>query len=373
MDIAKTYREFAWKLACAQLDNRQNDCTAPFGLWTLLTAIYAGAEGMAEAELSQLLFSGVNGTVSDLLHDTEALSKAVSAQDAIRQNSTEIQTVEIDQLLPEYLTMLRSAFGNTLKICDGGTSKALLLTSEMRFYEEWQQKFKETHRPFFMPTYAKNPTYIHYTPQEIPFLYQTNQVGYRQQAEAISVTLPFKSKKKQQNPMPHASSLFSMISALSEMGSASAFKMVLTMPLHKTVWEYMRGQERLPHELYPYTGNTLCDLYIPAFEIENKQKDLIPVLRSLGLDNVFEEHGSELTKITQDPLYISSVQQDAQIEVNATGASARALTSIMINATVGIADDPVPETVCFDHPFLFSLWLTEPVQIPLFIGVFHGK
>lgn len=367
MDAAtKNYRDFAWKLACAQLDDRQNDCVAPIGLWTLLGAIYAGAEGQAKQELSGLLLPSSKMSDTDLLYNIGALNQTLNKQDAIQQNDTEIKVPTFDYLLPDYQETIQRAYDSTLQIKDGGAA-SMSLTNTIQFQGEWTQKFAETTCPFFNSVCHQGLKSIDALARDIPFLYRSSYTSYQRTSNAVSVTLPFKSEMDSQEAAIKKASVFSLL----EPEKPPVFQMVLTMPIEKTVKEYMRGQKNIPHEICPSVGNSLIDLYIPSFKIENRQKDLIPALRSLGLDNVFDRDHAELSRIAKEAIYICKANQDAQVEVSAAGAAAHALTSFHL-MTTGISDDPPPLVIRFDHPFIFSLWLNTPVQLPLFIGTFQG-
>lgn len=70
-------------------------------------------------------------------------------------------------------------------------------------------------------------------------------------------------------------------------------------------------------------------------------------------------------------LYIESVEQEIVVDVNAQGAEARAKTEILMSACSLCKPIQPPKAIlCFNHPFVFTIWLKTPSgdTLPLFIG-----
>lgn len=356
VSIIESYKEFAWKFVKAQLNRQTNDCTSPIGLYTLLSVVYYGARGQTQQELAKLLFPASEPSVEDPLRNVGEWNRSLQSQKAISCNETMIQTA--NELLPEFHTILHQAFGDALQL--GRSNAALEMINEIYFLDEWKKRFTET-KFRFSP--APCPRYLlysglfsftsRYTPDAtlIPFLKQENTVGCLHTEEAISVTLPFRS----------------------QLGGCPVFHMVLAMPYKKTLEQYLEGQIGLPKAMHPVHRSLLaCQLYLPKFEVHGKNKDLSPALRSLGAKKTFDEYHAEICDLTSDSLYIKIISQDTLLKVTETGAEAHAVTWILLNPTVGIPPAPPIPQFFFDHPFVFSLWLSSPIEIPLFFGAFQG-
>lgn len=66
-----------------------------------------------------------------------------------------------------------------------------------------------------------------------------------------------------------------------------------------------------------------------------------------------------LQKITEEPLFVSSVQHKATLELKEDGVEASAATSVMLSRSVS--------AFSLDRPFVFIIFEDE-TGIPLFIG-----
>lgn len=235
------------------------------------------------------------------------------------------------------------------------------MTHIIHFLDEWECKFSETSYPFsssvcpsrsVATSILKASSHDREAPK-IPFLEQTNKIAFRYTNDAVSVMLPFRSR----------------------LDGHPVFHLMLTMPFETSLEAYMADQTCLPNALQPIHGPLqTCEFYLPSFDIRNCHTDLIPALRSLGVKRAFDPYNAEFFKIHPEALYIQSVGQETLLKINAAGAEAVAITWTSFSPTVGVGQGSLPiPRIFFDHPFLFSLWLTAPVEIPLFIGAFHGE
>ncbi|XP_018774924.1 alpha-2-antiplasmin isoform X1 [Serinus canaria] len=116
-------------------------------------------------------------------------------------------------------------------------------------------------------------------------------------------------------------------------------------------------------ENFPY--KQLCRLFprevpttvkIPKIKLDY-QLELNQVLSQMGLQELFTS--PNLQKITEEPLFVSSVQHQATLELKEDGVEASAATSVMLSRSVS--------AFSLDRPFIFIIFEDE-TGIPLFIG-----
>ncbi|NWW93190.1 A2AP protein, partial [Rhynochetos jubatus] len=116
-------------------------------------------------------------------------------------------------------------------------------------------------------------------------------------------------------------------------------------------------------ENFPY--KQLCRLFpkevpttvkIPKIKLDY-QLELNKVLSQMGLQELFTN--PNLQKITDGPLFVSSVQHQSALELKEDGVEASAATSIAMSRSVS--------AFSLDQPFLFIIFEDE-TGIPLFIG-----
>jgi serpin B len=105
------------------------------------------------------------------------------------------------------------------------------------------------------------------------------------------------------------------------------------------------------------------DLALPKFGAESKVA-LGSVLAALGMPTAFTDAADFSGITTQEPLLISAVIHQANIDVDEKGTTAAAATAVVMVAT-GAPLEPVTLTV--DRPFLFALRDVETGAV-LFLG-----
>ena len=90
-------------------------------------------------------------------------------------------------------------------------------------------------------------------------------------------------------------------------------------------------------------------LKLPKFESSYKKK-LNDVLKSLGMDEAFDKHEANFSKINSGaPLFISKVMHKANITVNEEGSEAAGATSVGINLT------SAPPSFRVNRPFVYLI------------------
>ncbi|KAM9218412.1 alpha-2-antiplasmin [Leptosomus discolor] len=116
-------------------------------------------------------------------------------------------------------------------------------------------------------------------------------------------------------------------------------------------------------ENFPYAQ--LCRLFprevpttvkIPKIKLDY-QLELNKVLSQMGLHELFTS--PDLQKITEEPLFVSSIQHQSTLELKEDGMEASAATSVGISRSVS--------AFSLDRPFVFIVFEDE-TGIPLFIG-----
>lgn len=109
-------------------------------------------------------------------------------------------------------------------------------------------------------------------------------------------------------------------------------------------------------------ANNQINWMMPKIHIKD-EIELTEVLRSLGVNQIFEEDG-KLGNISDDPLQVSLIKQWSDLLVEEKGVEAAAATMIDIRATSAPPQSPEVE-MKLDRPF--SLFITFR-DIPLFFG-----
>ncbi|CAH1969256.1 unnamed protein product [Acanthoscelides obtectus] len=112
-----------------------------------------------------------------------------------------------------------------------------------------------------------------------------------------------------------------------------------------------RVQEYLAHAKYIRKPVAVS---IPKFTIRNNI-DLVPILKELGVRKLFSKD-ADLSGISdKGGLSVSSVQQQAYIDVNESGVEAAAATAAQIRNELLPVQPSVTVTFNADHPFLYVL------------------
>jgi serpin B len=126
------------------------------------------------------------------------------------------------------------------------------------------------------------------------------------------------------------------------------------------------GEDQCPSSpdagCYPYD----VQLFMPKFSIESRAKLANPLI-ALGMASAFDPARADLTGINPDePLYISKVIHQANIDVDEKGTEAAAATAVGVDT--GGGPSPLEEfTVRLDRPFLYVLRDVE-TGVVLFMG-----
>ncbi|XP_021406546.2 alpha-2-antiplasmin [Lonchura striata] len=132
---------------------------------------------------------------------------------------------------------------------------------------------------------------------------------------------------------------------------------VVIVPNHNT--------QNTSHVLENFPYKQLCRLFprevpttvkIPKIKLDY-QLELNQVLSQMGLQELFMSPNFQ--KITEEPLFVSSIQHQATLELKEDGVEASAATSVMLSRS--------GSAFSLDRPFVFIIFEDE-TGIPLFIG-----
>ncbi|PKL75952.1 MAG: proteinase inhibitor I4 serpin [Candidatus Melainabacteria bacterium HGW-Melainabacteria-1] len=112
-------------------------------------------------------------------------------------------------------------------------------------------------------------------------------------------------------------------------------------------------------------------LVLPRFKLKTEMP-LNATLKRLGMNRAFSEADAELNRLVATSAlkpFVSSVKQDAFVEVNEKGTEAAAVTTITVGATsVQIPQEPFE--MILDRPFLYAIYDKSTESI-LFMGVLN--
>ncbi len=109
-------------------------------------------------------------------------------------------------------------------------------------------------------------------------------------------------------------------------------------------------------------------LFMPRFAMDT-QANLVDSLRALGMSDAFEAAQADFTGIAKEPLFISAVIHQANIDVDEHGTEAAAATAVGMSTGGGCGGwNPLKTiTLRLDRPFLFFVRDTETGAV-LFMG-----
>ena len=117
---------------------------------------------------------------------------------------------------------------------------------------------------------------------------------------------------------------------------------------------------------------TLLDIYIPKF-VQQKNIDLIPILKKIGINELFNKSWANLNIIAKD-LYISKIIHQAAIVINENGMDVQETSSLLNQNNLIEKIKPNQDAKIFkaDHAFLYYIRYI-PANIILFYGDYQGN
>ena len=105
-------------------------------------------------------------------------------------------------------------------------------------------------------------------------------------------------------------------------------------------------------------------LSIPKFDVDSTI-DLIPALKSLGVNQAFDQYKGDFSNLTELQAYVSKATHSARVKIDEEGCEAAAFTVITLYAGAAL----IPGQIEFkaDRPFAFAI--TGIDGLPLFTGI----
>lgn len=199
---------------------------------------------------------------------------------------------------------------------------------------------------------------------KVPFLKEnirkgtfSNEDGSRQEADFMHLGSSFRYGKNE------------YASVLELPYGNEAFNLQIVLPNEGTEWKSCIA--KLDGDswriLQKGMSEKLIDLKLPKFKIEQKER-LNEALNSLGIMKAFTLAEADFSNMTEEKLFIESVQQATYFNVDENGTEAAAVTGIMTETDPGSGEvqvKPIPFYV--QRPFLFLLTEKSTGSI-LFMG-----
>ena len=121
--------------------------------------------------------------------------------------------------------------------------------------------------------------------------------------------------------------------------------------------------EKLVNEVLSNMQRDECEVEFPEFTI-NSNYDLVPMMKSLGIKDIFDQEKCTLVGIATEPLYADAFTQKAEIQVDKKGTVAIAITCVTLCLKGGIS---FCNRFRFNKPFHYFLRNTNTGEI-LFMG-----
>jgi serine protease inhibitor len=109
------------------------------------------------------------------------------------------------------------------------------------------------------------------------------------------------------------------------------------------------------------TESYSTSVILPKFEMSFEVKGLMKKLQSMGVSSLFDETNSNLSNISDEPLYVSKMSHNAVIKVNEEGSEAAAVTVVELQTR------SIDREFIVNRPFLFYI-VDHQSNIPLFVG-----
>ena len=203
-------------------------------------------------------------------------------------------------------------------------STRLALINTTYFKADWQYPFTETD---LQPFYVDGKT-----PKLRAMMHQTHQLQYLKSDNLHIVALPYK----------HNDVSFWVIMPDDAKTALQPIINQLTVQ-QINQWASMMQQHNV-------------QLSLPRFDFSNRI-DLIPLLEKLGVTLPFNSRQADFSNMTgKSDLYVSTLLQQAKIQVNETGTKAAASTLSAMNLKMVMPVTPANTIrMVVDHPFIFMI------------------
>ncbi len=319
------------------LENDTNAFFSPFSVYVVLGMLREGAGGKTLVEMDNAL--GLNNKSKYVF---AYLINNLSKKDLILANAMWIdKRVNVSSA---YKTILSRHFGSVLydmdvaypdKVVDevndwaskntnGRINKILnqndvdkmtrfILANAVYFKEEWKQQFRHIDTyPFFVD---ENETV------DVEMMHdEIKNVSYYEDDDWQVIALPYKD---------------------------GDLRMVVFLPKNRSYLPELN--ETTFARVLSNMENRKMDVYLPKIELFCSY-NLIPLMKKMGINTLFDPNEANLTGISDDPLYISVMRQKSFVKVDEKGTEAAAVT-----VAVGRLALAPSSIFMANHPFLFFI------------------
>lgn len=316
------------------LPKNTNSVICPYGIITVLSM---AAEGASEESLQEILTALGFDTLQELHESVLAIQDynctAFSSDNSFMVKYDKDKT----ELLPNFRKIMKDCYNAKISERTSNGEAYLGLKNVANFKAEWfyTMERNSSHEELFQNADGStcHPAFLSLTEEFL--CYYDDYINFRPSNAVKAVALPY---KIQDNRIP--------------------YELVLVdsqEPLTKENLTNILGNMRLRK----------CKVIFPEFSIKSKH-NLIPMMESLGLKNIFDKYNEAFDKIATVPLYAEQFNQEAEIEVDKNGTIAKAVTTMLFAKTVCL-QKKIDELI-FNKPFQYFLRNTTTGEI-----IFMGK
>ncbi|XP_072936098.1 antichymotrypsin-2-like isoform X4 [Epargyreus clarus] len=367
--VSSSIAKFSAKF-CNELDKTKNVVSSPLSAEMVLALLTLGTEDPAHTELLTSLgipdddsIRSSFSLVSSKLKSTKGVTLDVANKVYIKEGK-----YELNPKLKEDAVKVFDAGFEKINFDDGATAAntinkwvesktnerikdllssdslnedtRLVFVNALYFKGTWQKQF-EPHNTIEQPFHIDNEKTV-----DIPMMYKESEFKYGE-SEALGAQL------------------------LQMFYEGQQASMLIVLPNEITGLDAVMQKLADGHDLLAEVDHmyeTKVQVTLPKFKIET-EIDLIEILPKLGINAIFNQDNSGLTKILDHPemLYVSKAVQKAFIEVNEEGAEAAAATGVVLMLRCA---RPPEDVFRADHPFLYAL--LDRDRTPLFVGYHRG-
>lgn len=370
-ELVASQNEFANAIFLEQLDPKENLVMSPYSLYQALSMLYAGAAGETANEMrlamrlpweDARLHRLVNALNQQLLNsagtkdeDGQAFDLKIPNALWVDKNGT-FEQAFLDTLSQNYDTGLKTLdFTDASAASDAinawvaeqtaqkitqlaepsmfSSDTALALTSAVYFKAAWLHPFKETattDAPF---------TLLSGEQQNVPTMHLSETLDVSVTEELTKVRLPYAGGTMVMEILMPSLDLWNSPDGIGQ------------------IWSGQLNNSEMQPEL--------VSLSLPKFRIETPIMDLIPALKTSGMQLAFTEE-ADFSGISGDQsLYVSTIAQKAFIDVNEQGTEATAATIAVVEQKMAPGGEPLQ--ISIDRPFIYQIRDTWTGTI-LFMG-----
>ncbi len=368
--IAQSINEFGVDLYAAlqqEAGGSGNLLISPISVSACLAMAYAGANGVNATQMAQVLqFSGDAGAteqafgtlLTDLNSSTAGTKNTLSIADALwGQQGMQILTPFMQTLEADFASSMQ-----TLDFVDNPSGAAqtinnwvsqqtqghitqlfspddfnkltrLVLTNAVYFDGSWATAFDPT------LTQDAGFTLASGSQAQVPMMHNTSSIYRYMNSDGFQVL-----------DMPYAGGRYSMDILLPTGGNSASALNVAQLPANLAGW--LSG-------LNGYDPFQQIEVSLPKFSLKIGEQLNTP-LENLGMTNAFNKLDAPtnfpgITNPLVTPLYITTVVQQATIDVDESGTVATAATGTGFGTTSAITAPPPPIIFDANHPFLFLI------------------